>query len=155
MKVLLIADVEKLGWLGDIVDVNTGYARNYLLPHNLAKVPTEANLRSIAEEKVKHAEQRLQETKHLADACEKVRDAEVVIAAKANELGHLFGSVIASDIAGNLREQGFDVTDRIVRLDEHIKQVGTHNVRLKFAEELTCQVSVVVVAKDDENDISK
>ncbi|MHC4196012.1 MAG: 50S ribosomal protein L9, partial [Planctomycetota bacterium] len=61
MKVLLVKDVEAVGWLGDIVEVKTGYARNYLLPQGIAIVPTEANLRAIAEEKAKHAEERIHE----------------------------------------------------------------------------------------------
>ena len=55
MKVLLCEDIQKLGWLGDIVEVNTGYARNYLLPQGLAIVPSEANLKSLAKEKAKRA----------------------------------------------------------------------------------------------------
>jgi large subunit ribosomal protein L9 len=72
-----------------------------------------------------------------------------VIAGKANEQGHLFGSVSAHQIAGNLRSQGFEVTDEIVHLPEHIKQVGTHTVTLEFGEGVTATVSVVVVAEQD------
>jgi large subunit ribosomal protein L9 len=145
MKVLLVKDVDKLGWLGDVVEVNTGYARNYLLPQRLAKVPSEANLKAIAKEKAKHAEQRITERKRLEQAAAAVEGAEAVIAAKANELGHLFGSVGAVEIAANLREQGFEVADEVVRLDEHIKEVGTTNVTLEFAEGLRATVNVVVV----------
>ena len=58
MKVLLVFDVKELGWLGDVIEVNSGYARNYLLPQGLAKVPTEANIKSLAGEKAKRAETR-------------------------------------------------------------------------------------------------
>ncbi len=150
MKVLLCQDVRKLGWFGDIVEVNTGYARNYLLPQGLAAVPTEANLKSLAKEKAKRAEHRIQERKRLKAAAAAVEGAEAVVAAKANELGHLFGSVGAKEIAGNLREQGFEVADDVVQLPEHIKQVGTYTVTLKFAEDLTATVSVVVVAEQEE-----
>lgn len=76
-----------------------------------------------------------------------VEGAEAVVAAKANELGHLFGSVGPREIAANLREQGFEVTDKIVQLPEHIKEVGPHTVTLKFSPELTTTVNVVVVAE--------
>jgi large subunit ribosomal protein L9 len=152
MKVLLCEDVGKLGWLGDVVEVSEGYARNYLLPQGIAKVATEGNIRSIAKEKAKRAEQRIQERKRLEQAAEAAEGAEAVLAAKANEQGVLFGSVTASQIAANLREQGFEVADEVVRLPEHIKQVGTHSVTLRFAEDLTTTVSVVVVSEQADAD---
>jgi large subunit ribosomal protein L9 len=155
MKVLLTRDVEKLGWLGDIVEVKTGYARNFLLPQRLAVVPTEANVRSLAEEKARRAEQRLQEKNRLISAAENVNGAEVVLAMKANEQGHLFGSVSQQAIAENLRGQGFYVADEVVVLPEHIKEVGTHEVTLRYRIpgdagtiiEKTAKVKVVVVAE--------
>jgi large subunit ribosomal protein L9 len=147
MKVLLCEDIKKLGWLGDIVEVNEGYARNYLLPQGLAKVATEGNIRSLAKEKTKRAEQRLQERRRLEKAAQAVNGAEAVVSAKANEQGILFGSVTEPMIAANLREQGFEVADEIVKLPEHIKQVGTHEVTLRFADDVTAMVRVVVVAE--------
>jgi large subunit ribosomal protein L9 len=145
MKVLLCEDVRSLGWLGDIVEVNDGYARNYLLPQGLAKVATEANVRAIADEKARRSEQRIHDRKRLEEAAKKVEGAEVVLAAKANEQGVLFGSIAAEAIAQNLRGQGFEVADEVVQLPSHIKQVGTHTVKLEFDKDLTAQVTVVVV----------
>jgi large subunit ribosomal protein L9 len=145
MKVLLYEDIDKLGWLGDVVEVKEGYARNYLLPQGLAKVATETNIKAIAEEKAKRAEHRKLEGKRLEAAAEAVEGAEVVIAAKANEQGHLFGSVNNRQIAENLRAQGFEVKDEIVQLHEHIKEIGTHAIKLRFHEGITATVNVVVV----------
>jgi len=153
MKVLLCEDVGRLGWLGDVVEVTEGYARNYLLPQGIAKVATEGNTRAIAKEKARRAEQRIQGRKRLEQAAKAVEGAEAVLAAKANEQGVLFGSVTAGQIAANLREQGFEVADEVVRLPEHIKQVGTHSVTLRFAEDLTATVSVVVVSEQEDADI--
>lgn len=150
MKVLLCEDITKLGWLGDVVEVSVGYARNYLLPQGLAKVATEGSIRAIAEEKARRAEQRISDSKRLEKAAEAVEGAEAVVAAKANEQGHLFGSVTERQIAANLRAQGFEVADEIVQLPEHIKQVGTHTVTLKFAENVTATVNVVVVPEQQE-----
>ena len=152
MKVLLCEDVGKLGWLGDVVEVSEGYARNYLLPQGIARVATEGNIRAIAKEKARRAEQRIHERKRLEQAAEAVEGAEAVLAAKANEQGVLFGSVTASQIAANLRAQGFGVADEVVRLPEHIKKVGTHSVMLRFAEDLTSTVSVVVVSEQADVD---
>ncbi len=150
MKVLLCEDIQKLGWLGDVVEVNEGYARNYLLPQGLAKPATQASIRAIAEEKAKRAELRKLEGKRREDAARAVDGAEAVVAAKANEQGHLFGSVTAQQIAANLRSQGFEVTDQIVQLHEHIKQVGTHAVTLQFAPDVTATVNVVVVPEQSD-----
>lgn len=150
MKVLLCQDVEKLGWIGDVVEVKDGYARNYLLPYSIATIPTEGNIRSLAEAKAKSAEVRKLEQKQMQSACEAVSGAEAVIASKANEQGHLFGSVSEKDIAENLRQQGFEVADSVVKLDHgHIKEVGTHEVTLKFSADLSTTVSVVVVSQDE------
>jgi len=152
MKILLCEDIDKLGWLGDVVEVSEGYARNYLLPQRLAKPATEEAIRSIAEEKTKRAERRRLEGRRLQAAAEAVDGAEAVVAAKANEQGHLFGSVTPRQIAANLRSQGFEVADETVQLHEHIKQVGTHAVTLKFAADVTATVNVVVVPEKDATD---
>lgn len=152
MKVLLCEDITKLGWFGDVVEVNDGYARNYLLPQGLAKVASEESIRSIAEEKAKRAEQRIEETKRLEEAAKAVEGAEAVVAAKANEQGHLYGSVTAEQIAANLREQGFLVATEIVRMPEHIKQIGTHTIILKFADKVTANINLVVVPEQAEEE---
>jgi large subunit ribosomal protein L9 len=145
MKVLLINDVNKLGWLGDVVDVADGYARNYLFPQGLAKAATDANIKTIAKAKSHRAEHRRLERQQFERAAQAVAGAEAVIAAAANEQGHLFGSVFKHEVAENLRAQGFEVPDEVVALDEHIKQVGTYNVTLRFADDLKIAVSLVVV----------
>jgi len=130
--------------------VTEGYARNYLLPQGLAKVATEGNIRAIAKAKAERAAERLKERKRLETAAEAVNGAEAVLAAKANEHGVLFGSITDRMIAANLREQGFAVADEVVRLPEHIKQVGSHSVTLKFADDVTATVTVGVVAEQAE-----
>jgi large subunit ribosomal protein L9 len=150
MKVLLCEDIKRLGWLGDIVEVNEGYARNYLLPQGLAKVATEGNIKSIAQERAKRAEQRLQERRRIEKAAQAVDGAEAVLATRAKEQGVLFGSVTEAMIGANLRAQGFEVADDVVRLPEHIKHLGTHEVALKFADDITATVRVVVVPEQVE-----
>lgn len=152
MKVLLINDVKKLGWLGDVVEVSEGYARNYLLPQGLAVMPTDANLKSIVKKKAAHAERRAVERKRLEVVAKAVEGAEVVISAKANEVGHLFGSVTEADVAGNLRSQGFEVADDFVDMGTHIKQVGTSTVKLVFDKDLSATIKVVVVAEQEASD---
>ncbi|MDH4202911.1 MAG: 50S ribosomal protein L9 [Phycisphaerae bacterium] len=150
MKLLLLEDVEMLGWLGDVVEVKDGYARNYLLPQGLATVPTEANMRSLAGERARRAESRQLEREQKQQLASSMEDVEVVLAAKANELGHLFGSVAERDIAENLRQQGFAVQDAMVKMPGgHIKEIGAHDVTLKIAPDLNVVVRVIVVSQDE------
>jgi len=150
MKLLLLEDIENLGWLGDVVEVKDGYARNYLLPQGLATVPSQVNIDSLADEKAKRAEARRLEREEKEQVVASVEGAEVVLAAKANELGHLFGSVAERDIADNLRQQGFAVQDAMIQMPNgHIKELGTHDVTLKFAADLNAVVRVVVVSQDE------
>ena len=149
MKLVLSKNIENLGNVGDVVMVKAGYARNYLLPHAVATEPTEANIKALAEAKAKRAEERKLAREQLDRAAEAVEGAEAVLAAKANESGHLFGSVTERDIAANLREQGFDIADEMVQLSEHIKEVGTHQVTLKIAPDLTANINVIVVSQDE------
>jgi len=149
MKVLLCDDVEKLGWLGDVVEVKSGYARNYLIPQGLATVPTEGNMKSLADEKARRGAERKLAREKQERVAKAVQGAEAVVAANANEQGHLFGSVTERDIAKNLRDQGFEISDTMVQLSEHIKEVGTHEVTLRIAPELLATISVVVVSQDE------
>lgn len=150
MKVLLLEDVEKLGWLGDVVEVKNGYARNYLLPQGLGTVPTEANIKAIADEKARRTEVRMLERKEKEQVAASLENAEVVLGAKTNELGHLFGSISERDIAENLRQQGFAVKDEMVRMPSgHIKEVGSHEVTLKIASDLRPAIRVIVVSQDE------
>jgi large subunit ribosomal protein L9 len=149
MKILLCEDVESLGYLGDVVEVKNGYARNYLLPQGVGIVPTDANIRSLANAKAAASEERRVSHDRLAQVVEAVEGAEVVVASKANEQGHLFGSVSQHEIADNLRGQGFEITDDMVRIGEHIKEVGTHEVTVKVAAELSAKINVVVVPQGE------
>jgi large subunit ribosomal protein L9 len=145
MKVLLCEDVESLGWYGDVVEVKEGYARNYLLPQRVATIPSESKIKAMAEEKAKRTEQRNVAMERLKKIAEKVEGAEAVIAAKVNEQGNLFGSITENQIAENLRQQGFEIADKFIRLDHHIKEAGQFNVRIKFAADITATVKVTVV----------
>jgi large subunit ribosomal protein L9 len=145
MKVLLVSDVRKLGYLGDVVEVADGYARNFLFPQGLAKSATDNNIKSIAKAKAARAEERKLERRQLEKVCQAVNGAEAVIAAAVNELGHLFGSIHKQDIAKNLREQGFEIAEEVIELHEHIKEVGTYKLKLEFADDLVASVSLVVV----------
>ncbi|HOK65761.1 MAG TPA: 50S ribosomal protein L9 [Anaerohalosphaeraceae bacterium] len=148
MKVLLCEDVAKLGWLGDIVEVKDGYARNYLLPQGLAVIPTEAAIRSLAEEKARRAEARRLARLEKERLSASLEGVEISLTARANEQGHLFGSVTETDIAEALQRKGFAVSAEMVHLEAHIKEVGTRDVVIKTASDLKATVRVIVAAEE-------
>ena len=150
MKLLLHGDVEKLGHVGDVVEVNEGYARNYLIPQLLGVEPTKANIEAIAEEKTRQAELRRLARVELEASATKVNDAEVTIVSRVNEQGHLFGSVGEAEILAALHEKGFTVQAKHIVLDGHIRETGTFDVRLRFASDIEATVHVAVVGPEDE-----
>jgi len=150
MKVILREDVDTLGSMGDIVTVKKGFARNYLLPRNLA---VEANPRNIKE--FEHHKRIIQEkankVRNAAQIlAEKIASSPVVIKARAGEEEKLFGSVTNIDIEKALKESGFDIDRRRIMLDEPIKRLGEYNVKIKIHPEVTANLTVQVIGKEDD-----
>ncbi|MBI9018262.1 MAG: 50S ribosomal protein L9 [Phycisphaerae bacterium] len=152
MKLLLHADIPKLGFFGDVVNVKDGYARNYLLPQRLAVVPTESNVKAIENERAAQAEKRRLAREAKVQVAEKVNGVELTISEKANEQGHLYGSVTAAEIAKALREAGHEVKTECVKLADHITQLGETTVVIRFAEDITAEIKVTVASPDAPSD---
>lgn len=150
MEVLLKISIEKLGRVGDIVSVRPGYARNYLLPTGRAVPVNKANLEMIDRDRVvalAEAEARFSDLRGLADA---VAQTSVTIEGKANEEGHLFGSVSASQIGDALREKGLAIEDRMIRLDNPLKEIGVFDVAVHLHPDVEVQTKVWVVQSKPE-----
>ena len=152
MKVLLHADVEGVGFLGDVVEVSDGYGRNYLLPEKLAVRPTKDNIKVIQKERAKKAELRHLARKKLLKVAEQVNDAEITIEALANEQGHLFGSVSEEDVASALRKKGFEIKTKYVVMPEHFRKLDTYEVALRLEKEVEARVQVHIVRPAEEQD---
>jgi large subunit ribosomal protein L9 len=145
MKVLLREDVRDLGSAGQIVEVRQGYARNYLLPKRLAVEPNTANIRRIDKEKAERAAQDKQHLEDLKGLAQRMAQASVSIKAKANELGHLFGSVTEKHIADALVAEGFPVQPEQVALAAPIRTLDKFRVPIHLAEGIGAEVDVWVV----------
>lgn len=145
MKVILTEDVKSLGKKGEIVEVSDGYARNFILPKNKGVEATAANLNTrklqkANEEKV--AKENLEAAKELR---EKLLAAPVTIKIKAGEGGKLFGAIATKEIAAALKEQhGLDVDKKKIVLDDPIKELGTHTVKVKLHKDVTAELTVKV-----------
>ena len=152
VKVLLKRNVPGLGKIGDLVDVKPGYARNYLLPQGLAAQPTQANIRAVELDRQRYLEQLAREREQVEARAALVDGKEVTIAARANEEGHLYGSVGPAQIVAALAEQKLFLQPEDVALEEPIRQLDKYDVPLKFAHDVTATVHVWIVPIHEEGE---
>lgn len=144
VSLLLLESVESLGIVGDVVNVRTGYARNYLLPRGLASTPDEELMKSLASKR-EAAERQLRELRAQREKMvEKLNEYELKLVRSCNDLGMLYGSVSQKDIADALAAQGYNVTMRDIRLGQVIKRVDTYHVLVKLDRDLEADIKLVV-----------
>jgi large subunit ribosomal protein L9 len=147
IQVVLQHDVDKLGKSGDLVRVRPGFARNYLLPRQLAVAATSAAVSRIEHAKAVALARAEKARKEARDVAAALSSVTVSIAHKAGEDGRLFGSVTVKDIEAALAARGIKVDRRTLHLAEAIKSVGSHDVTLKLASDITATIKVEVTAK--------
>ena len=150
MELLLNKTIEHLGRTGDVVDVKPGYARNYLLPRGLAVMVTKGNMHQVAAARAAALAEEVARLAELKDMASKLGEVSVTIEGKANEEGHLFGSVSAHQIAESLREKGVPVDDKQVRLEHPIKEIGVYDVVVHLHAEVESKIKVWVVQQKPE-----
>ena len=145
MKVILLQDVKSLGKEGEIVNVNDGYARNFIIPKKLG---VEANNKNLNDLKLKKSnEEKI--AKYNKEAAEKLagelKAGQILLKIKVGEGGKAFGSVSAKEIAAAVKEQmGLDVDKKKIQLKETLKTLGTHNVPIKLHPEVTAELKVEI-----------
>lgn len=145
MEIILRADVQHLGKVGEVVKVKDGYARNYLLPKGLAYPATEANKKRIAYEGERLAKQQAAEKTAAETEATRLADVHLTFAVKVGEEDKLYGSVTSSDIQRKLEEMGIHVDKRKIDLHEPIRELGEFNVGIKIHPEVRPEVRVTVV----------
>lgn len=146
MKVILTEEIRGLGTRGDVVTVKDGYARNYLLPKNLAREANAGNLKQIEHERRKWALLAQQEKDAAQKAADKVKGVKITIEKRVGEHGHLFGSVTANEIADGLMAKGIEVDKRRIELEQPIKNLGVHDVDVRLHRDVIAKIQVEVVA---------
>ena len=145
MEIILRADVQHLGKIGEVVKVKDGYARNYLLPQGLAYPATEANKKKITYEGERLAKQQAAEKSAAETEATRLADVHLTFEVKVGEEEKLYGSVTASDIQRKLEELGIHVDKRKIDLPEPIRELGEYNVGIKVHPEVRPEVRVTVV----------
>lgn len=150
MKVLLNENVEKLGRLGDLVEVKNGYARNYLLPRNLAIEPNKHNL-DMMKYKKKKAEKRLEQEKLTAKELKtKLELLTLKIEKKAGDTDTLFGSVTAHEIEERLTALGYSIERKKFHLEEPIKKLGVYTCKIRLVEDIEAMLKIEVIREGGE-----
>ena len=145
MDVILREDIDKLGARGQVVQVASGYARNFLLPKRLAVAATEANKKIVEQERQSHLRKEAKQKNEAEDLGKMLTGVAVTISQKAGENDQLFGSVTSKDVAEALEQKNFTIDRRKIQLDEPIKQLGEHKVMVRLHRDVTAEVTVNVV----------
>jgi len=144
VKLLLKESIKNVGKVGDVVEVSSGYARNYLLPNDLAVQPTPNNVKKIEARRQEILEQEKAKRAERAAALKTLEGVEVTLERRANEQGHLFGSVSATDIAKALQAQGHQVEPDDISLPGKLDRIEKYTVVVSFAEDLKTEIKVWV-----------
>lgn len=149
MQVILLERVEKLGQLGQIVDVKPGYARNYLLPRKKALRASADNIKQFEAQKHQIEAQNLQERQAAEQASQALEGLNLLLTRQASEAGHLYGSVTARDIIEKLDEMKLKIHRSQIDIPSPIKELGDHVVRIKLHPEVSVAITIRVAQPGD------
>ncbi len=146
MKVILIKDVKGLGKVDAIVEVQDGYARNFLFKQNLALEATPANLNTVKTRKNAEAAKAVRERQQAVETGERLKGQVFTLAMKCGEGGRLYGAVTAMDVAAAMERQGMKVDKRDIKLPDHIKSCGLYEAEVRLHHDVTVKFQLNVVA---------
>lgn len=147
MKVILTADVEKLGHTGTVKNVSDGYARNFLIPRKLAQQATPEAIQWVEKTQEKRKQLREQQVQKLRDQAAKMNGTALSFTRKVGDAGKLFGSVGKSDIVDSLKASGYVVDKNSIMLTAAIKEVGDSEVEVRLHPEAVAKIKVSVLAR--------
>ena len=147
MKVILTADVEPLGKSGELKDVANGYARNYLIPRDLAVPASGGTFRAWQHDIASREEQRKKEREEAEIAATRIGSTTLTMGVKVGDGGKLYGSITAKDIADALARRGIEIDRHKIDLDEPLRQLGTYKIAIRVYQDMTPEVTVEVEPK--------
>jgi len=148
MKVILLSDLRHQGKRGQVVDVKSGYARNFLLPQGLALIATPGNLKYFEQQRKKIDAKHARERDAAAAIAARLAGVKLSVAKRVGETQTLYGSVTAAEVAEMLQAKGFEIDRRRIDLEGGIKTLGDHPVRIELHPEVIAEVTVTVVPEE-------
>ena len=150
MEIILLESVDRLGGLGDLVNVRPGFARNYLLPKGKAKLATAANIAEIAERRAELEKHEAEVLKAAKARAEQLEGLEISISAKSGGEGKLFGSVTNANITEAVNEKGIELEKSEVRMPEGpIRLAGEYDIDLHLHTEVNATIKLTVIGEED------
>ena len=145
MKVILKKDFESLGDSGTIVEVKSGYARNFLFPQGIGVIANKKNMRIFQEEQKRKEYQENREKRQAEELAKKLDNVSLTATVKVGEEDKVFGSVTSQDIATLLKEKGYEIDKRKIELEDPIKALGVYSVVIKLHAEVEAKIRLWVV----------
>ena len=149
MKIILTRDYEKLGNAGDIVNVKDGFAKNFLIPNNIALFATRGNINQmeiVKKSLIKKEVKNIEDAKQIAAL---LTDLKLTFTVNSSPEGKLYGSITNKDIAEKiLEERKVEIDKKKIELAEHIKEVGEYDVEVKLYKDVKAEIKIVVVSED-------
>lgn len=147
MKIILLQDVKGQGKKGEVIDVNEGYARNFLIKKGLAEIATAAKLNDMKMKQSAADFHKAEEVKAMRETAKQINGKNFTVKIKAGQGGKVFGSVTGANVADALANAGYDIDKRKVVLPSPIKTLGVYDVDLKLMEGITAKIKVTVEAE--------
>jgi len=145
MQVIIKKKIEKLGEVGDIVNVKDGYARNYLLPRGLVVKATPGSLKEIELIKLQIKKRHDKKINNQKEFAKKISKLKINIPVKVGEDNKIFGSVTSNNISEHLAKKGFEIDKKSIILDDPIKSLGIHNVDLRLDDNINTKLKIYVI----------
>ena len=147
MKVILLETINKLGKIGDVVTVKEGFARNFLIPQNKARVATAGNMKSLESLKKKEAVEAAKQVEAARAIANRIASLSLTISAEAGDEEKLFGSVTSDAISDALKEEGVMIDKKDIIIEEPIKSLGVYQITIKVHPEVKANLRLWIVKK--------
>ena len=147
MEIILKEDVVNLGYKDDIVNVKSGYGRNFLIPQGKAVIASDSAKKVLAENQKQRAHKLAKIKQDAADLAAKMEGTTLTIGAKTSSSGTIFGSVSNIQIAEELAKKGFDIDRKIIYLKDPVKEVGTYNAQVRLHKDISVDIPFEVISE--------
>lgn len=152
MRVILLQNIDNVGKKYELKEVKNGYARNYLIPNNLAKLADEQNLKWAKEQQEKEIKKEEAELKRIGDIASQIDELEIEIKVKIGDKGQFFEKITDQKISKRLKEIGHDIGNAKIELDKPIEELGEFPVKIKFPHNLESEIKLIIIEQTEQTE---
>ncbi|MDP8264141.1 MAG: 50S ribosomal protein L9 [Candidatus Aceula lacicola] len=147
MKVILSQNIDRLGEIGDVVNVKNGFARNFLIPQERACLATAENLKRVEKQKAKREEEMADKKSKAEEFAKKLSGVSCTLNVEVNDLEKLYGAISETDIAKAIKDEGFEIDKKDITIEKPIEELGIFEVGIRVHPEVIAKVRVWVTKK--------